>query len=89
VFYKFLKENYMAKSKDNELRISYDKFADVLYMSFGKPRVGVDEEIEDGVYLRVDERTNKPLGFTIIDFEKRFSTSIEKAIPINLSEVLS
>ena len=53
------------------------------------PKEGIDEEIEDGVYLRVDERTSKPLGFTIIDFEKRFSTSIEKAIPINLSGVLS
>lgn len=79
----------MAKSKDNELRISYDKSADVLYMSFGKPKEGIDEEIEDGVYLRVNEKTNKPLGFTIVDFEKRFSTSIEKAIPINLSGVLS
>ncbi|MBC8233162.1 DUF2283 domain-containing protein [bacterium] len=76
----------MAKSEFADLRISYDNTSDVLYISFGEPQFGIDEEIDNGVYLRVNPQTSKPNGLMIIDFEKRFSEKIN--IPIHLSNVL-
>ena len=76
----------MAKSEFADLRISYDNTSDVLYISFGEPQFGIDEEIDDGVYLRVEPQTSKPNGLMIIDFEKRFSQKIN--IPLHLSNVL-
>ncbi len=76
----------MAKSEFADLRISYDKISDVLYISFGEPEFGIDEEIDDGVYLRVHPQTSKPNGLMIIDFEKRFSKGIK--IPLHLPNVL-
>jgi len=74
----------MAKSEFADLRISYDNTSDILYISFGEPQFGIDEEIDAGVYLRVEPQTSKPNGLMIIDFEKRFS----KSIPLHLSNVL-
>mgnify|MGYP001580814389 CR=1 FL=1 len=76
----------MAKSEFADLRISYDNISDVLYISFGEPQFGIDEEIDNGVYLRVNPQTSKPNGLMIIDFEKRFSQKIN--IPLHLSNVL-
>ena len=76
----------MAESQTPELRISYDKLVDVLYMSMGKPQSGIDEEIDSGVYLRLNESTNKPIGMMIIDFEKRFSKPFGQAIPFNIAD---
>jgi hypothetical protein len=76
----------MAKSEFADLRISYDNTSDILYISFGEPQFGIDEEIDDGVYLRVEPQTSKPNGLMIIDFEKRFSKSIN--IPLHLSNLL-
>ncbi|MDI6792164.1 MAG: DUF2283 domain-containing protein [bacterium] len=79
----------MDQSQTPELRIAYDKLADVLYMSIGKPQPGIDEEIDSGVYLRLNEETNKPIGMMIIDFEKRFSKPIDQVIPFNIADFFS
>lgn len=62
----------MAKSKNDPLRISYDKEADVLYVSIGKPKQAICETLDNGVVVRYDKKSDKVIGFTIIDFEKRF-----------------
>ncbi len=79
----------MAKTKSNALRISYDKSADVLYLAFGRPRVGIDKEISAGVFVRVDARTQRAIGMTIVDFEKRFSRPETVSIPIDLTQFLA
>lgn len=76
----------MAESKATGLRIAYDKAADVLYFSIGEPQAGIDEEVHDGVYVRLHPETNRPIGLMVIDFEKRFSQPLAQAIPINLAE---
>jgi hypothetical protein len=35
-----------------KMRLSYEKVADVLYISFGKPSFGIDEESEPGIFIR-------------------------------------
>ncbi len=78
----------MAKARSNALRFSYDKMADVLYLAFGKPKNGIDREVSDGVFVRLDSRTRHAIGMTIIDFEKRFSRPLGETVPIDLARFL-
>jgi uncharacterized protein YuzE len=78
----------MAKNKIHALRISYDKTADILYLAFGTPKEGIDEEVSPGVFVRMDERTKRASGMTIVDFEKRFSSPLGESLPIDLAEYL-
>jgi len=48
----------------------YDEEADVLYISFGKPREAKDSvEVENGVVYRLAD--NEVVGITITDFKAR------------------
>ncbi|WP_040371955.1 DUF2283 domain-containing protein [Desulfurobacterium sp. TC5-1] len=51
--------------------IHYDGEADVLYVSFGKPKPAEGLDIGDGTILRIDPKTNEVAGFTILDFSRR------------------
>lgn len=53
-----------------KIDLDYDEEADVLYLSFGKPREAKDSvEVEDGVVYRIAD--NEIVGITIIDFKAR------------------
>ncbi len=78
----------MSKGKINGLRISYDKAADVLCFAFDAPKEGIDEEISAGVFVRLDTRTRRAIGVTIVDFEKRFSRPVAESVPIDLARFL-
>jgi uncharacterized protein YuzE len=53
-----------------KIDFDYDKEADVLYISFGKPREAKDSiEVEDGVIYRIAD--NEVVGITITDFKAR------------------
>lgn len=59
----------------------YDQEADVLYVTFGKPREAIVEE-KGNIGIRIDEKTNEIVGLTIIEFLKTFK---QKHAPINIS----
>jgi len=53
-----------------KIDFDYDEEADVLYISFGKPREAKDSvEVEDGVIYRIAD--NEVIGITITDFRAR------------------
>ena len=55
------------------MKINYDPKSDIFYCSFGDPRVAVSVETrEEGIILRLDPDTDEIIGFTVIDFSKRF-----------------
>jgi uncharacterized protein YuzE len=57
-----------------ELMLGYDKEVDVLYLSFGEPQKGMEYvDIAPDLVARVDPKTRKLVGLTIIDFEKHFA----------------
>ncbi len=55
-----------------DLRVNYDRSSDVAYFSFGEPREGISVETNQGIVIRLDPETEKPIGVTVIDFSKRF-----------------
>ena len=53
-----------------KIDLDYDEEADVLYISFGKPREAKDSvEVEDGIIHRIAD--NEIIGITITDFKAR------------------
>lgn len=53
-----------------KIDLDYDEDADVLYISFGKPRDAKDSmEVEDGVVYRIAD--NEVIGITITGFKAR------------------
>ena len=70
------------QKKLNQITVSYDKDADVLYMSEGKPRESICKMLDNGVIVRKDPVTKEVVGFTIVDFITHFSKSIPQPIPI-------
>jgi hypothetical protein len=55
-----------------ELKMKYDPEGDVLYGSLGEPRAAISVETEKGIVYRLDPDTDEVVGFTVIDFSKRF-----------------
>ena len=71
----------------NILNIFYDKEADTLYVSKGKPsKLDFSDEEKDEIVVRRDQKTNVVKGLTIINFSKR---ATNKALPINLPADIS
>ena len=72
------------------LRFSFDKKADVLDISIGKPVKAISREIEDDFFVRVDPKTKKVVGFSILNFEKWFKGEKDKkVIPIKADFLLA
>jgi len=65
--------------------MSYDKDADTVYISFGKPRKAVSEEIDPYVIVRRDPKTKEMVGITITNFSKYFETKKRLSIEIPAS----
>jgi uncharacterized protein YuzE len=64
----------VAKSK---LIVSYDRDADIAYLSFGEPRASVTEELDDYVLVRRDPATKEVRGVTITHFSRYFTLKKE------------
>ena len=56
-----------------KISIAYDKKADVLYMSFGKPEKAVSEEVDECIFARYHPKKKQLLGFTVTNFSKKFT----------------
>lgn len=58
-----------------QFSISYDKDADVVYLTFGQPIPAVSEERESGVFARYDPATEELVGLTITNFSRKFDAA--------------
>jgi len=54
------------------VQFHYDREADVLYLSVGKPQRAKTIEIGEDFILRLHPRTGEVVGVTIIDFSRHF-----------------
>lgn len=67
--------------KLEQITFDYDAKADVFYISFGKPKKAITEEVGN-IGIRIDEKTKEIVGITIIEFLKMFGKKHE---PISIS----
>lgn len=66
----------------NQIVMSYDREADVVYISFGKPMKSVSEEIDPYVVVRRNPETKEILGITITNFTKYFEAKKQLSIKV-------
>ncbi len=52
--------------------LNYDKENDILNISFGPAKKAISFEQEPEVYLRVDPKTYKLVGLTVLGFKQSF-----------------
>lgn len=72
-----------------KLHYYYDREADVLYFSEGKPQAKATiVETEDDVVLRLHPKTGKVTGFTILNFVAR-SKHKGAAVPLPIEAKLT
>lgn len=69
-----------------EIEFDYDEEADVLYISFGKPKEAIVEEVGN-IGVRIDEKTKEVVGLTVIEFLKTFGKR-HAPIKIPVAEIL-
>ena len=72
---------------DEKMTFFYDKEGDILDISIGKPKKAISKEIENDVVLRLDPATKRIVGFTILNFEKRFKKG-NKEFPVPIEAVM-
>lgn len=65
------------------LRFAYDKDGDILDIALGRPRRAISREIEDDLFVRLDPKSKKVVGFSILNFTKWFKDLDEaRQIPV-------
>jgi len=66
------------------LKFFFDKASDTLDITIGNPQTAISQELENDVVVRVDPQTHKIVGFTILNFEKRFThLATAEKVPID------
>lgn len=71
---------------EKKLKFFFDKKGDVLDIAIGKPKKAISREIGNDVVVRIDPKTKEIVGFTILNFEKRFEHQ-EKAETLPITAV--
>ncbi len=71
----------------NKLRIYYDEEGDFLEISIGEQTECYAEEVEEGVFLRKDNKTGEVKSISVVGFKKRSKDL--KDIGLNLPVALN
>ena len=66
------------------LNFFFDGEGDILYLSVGKPRPAIAREVGDDIIVRVDPKSHRVVGCTILNLTKRFGR-MKKAEPLPLA----
>ncbi|MBS3138366.1 DUF2283 domain-containing protein [Candidatus Woesearchaeota archaeon] len=69
-----------------KMRVHYDEESDFLEISVGKPTRCIADEVEPGVFLRKDEKTDEVKSVGILGFRNRSKSlkDIELMLPVEL-----
>ena len=66
------------------LTFFFDRDADILYLSVGKPRPAISREVGEDILVRVDPTSRRVVGCTILNLTKRFG-KMKVAEPLPLT----
>ncbi len=62
-----------------KINFSYDEDADVMYFFIGRPKRAKTVEVGNDFVLRLEPRTGRVIGLTVLDFSKHFDLKSLKA----------
>ena len=62
-------------------RITYDPDGDILYVTFGQPAASTGYQLSDQILLRVDPKTQRATGLTVLNYSHHASGSREIPLP--------
>jgi len=62
---------------EKELMFFYDKEDDILDISIGKPKKALTEELTEDVFIRINPKQKRVVGFMIMNFTKSFIRELE------------
>ena len=65
--------------------LHYDSEGDILEFRIGKATPAIMKNLGDNIFQRIEEKTGKTKGFTIISFKKRGEKGIEFALSNELA----
>ena len=65
---------------DKKMFMSYDKEADVMYLSFDEGAIAEAEEIESGVFARHEPNTKELVGLTVANFSRKFGGKLKEVV---------
>ena len=71
-----------------KMTIYYDEEGDYLEIYFGKLRKGYFKEIGNKYFQRIDEKTGKIVGISIMNFKKRTKNLKELKIDLPIKLIL-
>lgn len=71
-------EALKIREKQSNLDWEYDREADVLYISVGKPKEAEGMDIGEGTIARLDPQSGEVVGLTIIGLRQRMTDALEK-----------
>ncbi len=72
------------------LRFAYDRQADILDIALGRPRRAISREIQDDLFVRLDPKSKRVIGFSILNFTKWFKDLDDtRPIPVTAQFSLS
>jgi uncharacterized protein YuzE len=57
---------------EGKIMFWFDKEGDILDISIGKPKKAISKELGEDIIARVDPKNKEVVGFTILNFTKRF-----------------
>jgi len=57
---------------EKNLKFFFDKKGDILDIAIGEPSEAMSKELDNDVIMRINPKTKEIMGFTILNFEKRF-----------------
>ncbi len=69
------------------MRVYYDEEGDFLEISIGEPTKCYADEVEPGIFLRKDEKTEEVKSVGVIGFRKRAKQpkEVKLDLPVNVS----
>ena len=62
-------------------RITYDPDGDILYVTFGQPAASTGYQLSDQILLRVDPKTQRATGLTVLNYSHHAAASREMPLP--------
>ena len=68
-----------------KIYVNYKQEGDLLEIRFGKPTISYMKDLGKDVFQRIDRKTGKIRGYTVLNFRKRSEKGLNIALPVKVT----